>query len=370
MLACHPDIATAGESHLFPEGVAQLLRNHGSHDPLMGLKTWMPRGEFLAVVRSFTDAIFSSMHAATRPDAKMVVDKTPTVRPFADELALVYPDARFIHIIRDARDMAGSVVGLWGQGRGLGAWEHAARTWVDAVNDIRSKLGTFAYHEVRYETIVADPRTELSRIFDFCDLDHDGDFVATCVAFARAPINTRPSDDRVGAGKWQDERSDALRRVIGIAGDLMIETGHLTDAERRRILKGIRPSEVIGHVVTRTLHSARRIGSVGGRRREQKSALARSQVQAIGESVANEIVNGDPAAVRAAVARALVTIDDQVGSPDHLMLGAGSKIIWVRADEQACLVQFRAPDGSRVIQRYFVTDNQITKVAVQGRPSV
>lgn len=88
-------------------------------------------------------------------------------------LAELFPEARFIHLIRDGRDVAQALVGAaWGPSS-LG---HAALFWDKRVRrgmKTGRPLGD-RYCEVRYESIVADPETALRGLCDFLGLEfHD-----------------------------------------------------------------------------------------------------------------------------------------------------------------------------------------------------
>src|SRR3954468_24306620 len=61
MLSVHPDVVTAGEAHVFCEGISTLLRNHDDPDPNMKLSTWVSRPELDTLVRQLIDGIFTTM---------------------------------------------------------------------------------------------------------------------------------------------------------------------------------------------------------------------------------------------------------------------------------------------------------------------
>lgn len=94
-------------------------------------------------------------------------DKTPPYIEILPELARMYPDSRFIHLIRDGRDVARSFrdtdwVGWW--------WHDNAREWIGALechwrwirSDIRDRI-----LEVRYEKLVLETEATLREICRF-----------------------------------------------------------------------------------------------------------------------------------------------------------------------------------------------------------
>ena len=107
-------------------------------------------------------------------------------------LNLVFPDAKFIHIIRDGRAVAFSLLNK----KDLGAtspilligfkdilgdkYQHKRSelynygiAWKEYVTRAReaSAAAQGRYYEVRYENLVREPHNELRRIIDFCELD-------------------------------------------------------------------------------------------------------------------------------------------------------------------------------------------------------
>lgn len=81
----------------------------------------------------------------------------------------IFPNAKFIHIIRDGRDVANSVLRLpWGPTDLIGA----AEWWNDCIRLARAVgavLGDKKYTEVKYEDLVNDPEKELRRLCEFVD---------------------------------------------------------------------------------------------------------------------------------------------------------------------------------------------------------
>ena len=82
------------------------------------------------------------------------------------------PEVRFIHMIRDGRDVALSIRGLWfAPGDDMAS---IARRWMNNIRRTR-RLGEHCRHyiEVRYESLVEDPKPELRRVCEFIELPYD-----------------------------------------------------------------------------------------------------------------------------------------------------------------------------------------------------
>ena len=109
----------------------------------------------------------------------------------------IFPDARFVHLVRDGRAVANSLVnvGYWRGWEGVHKWRWgvpgpddlallekydysflalAAVQWRMLVENIRvetAKLDRGDALTVRYEDLIADPSAETLRCIEFCGLD-------------------------------------------------------------------------------------------------------------------------------------------------------------------------------------------------------
>lgn len=99
-------------------------------------------------------------------------DKTPVYCMDLDAIRQVMPEARFIHIIRDGRDVALSLRGMWfSPGREI---ETQAAYWCKCVLAAREAgLGASDYLEVRYEDLILSTRATLERICAHIGLSYD-----------------------------------------------------------------------------------------------------------------------------------------------------------------------------------------------------
>lgn len=105
-------------------------------------------------------------------------DKTPSYLVRMPLIAELFPEARFLHIVRDGRDVAMSLVEQLHHPRlfeAAGYWAHRIRT----ARRVGTALGPGRYREVRYERLVEDPDLELRKIADFIDLPFDPGMVRT-----------------------------------------------------------------------------------------------------------------------------------------------------------------------------------------------
>jgi len=109
---------------------------------------------------------------AERQGKRRYGDKTPTYTGHLAAIGRLLPEARFIHLIRDGRDVAASLRQQWfAPGRDMAV---LARYWSDRVTEARRQgLGSDRYVEIRYEALVGSPEPTLRRLCDFIELPFD-----------------------------------------------------------------------------------------------------------------------------------------------------------------------------------------------------
>ena len=182
MLDAHPDLAIPGETHFVP-ALIDVVERTGDRDQalqtLLAAMSWPNLGlEPQAMASAFACQEPFSPGAAIRAVFALYAarlgkprwgDKTPTYRRSIIEIARAVPEARFIHIIRDGRDVALSYRGLWfGPGDDLDA---QARFWTAEITEARRQAVEVAhYMELHYEGLVHAPEPALRRICEFLEL--------------------------------------------------------------------------------------------------------------------------------------------------------------------------------------------------------
>jgi hypothetical protein len=99
-------------------------------------------------------------------------DKTPLYALEMPAIQRLLPEVRFIHVIRDGRDVALSLQKTWFAPSQ--EMRHLARYWKRIVMKAREdgdKVGF--YLEVRFEELVSNPESALHQICSFLDLPYD-----------------------------------------------------------------------------------------------------------------------------------------------------------------------------------------------------
>lgn len=100
-------------------------------------------------------------------------DKRPSYYRHAGALLRMFPDAQFVHLVRDGRDCVASLLEMPWYGQDV---HHAVSVWREAIDRGRrlaERLGPDGYYEMQYERLVADPADELTRLCGFLGEDFD-----------------------------------------------------------------------------------------------------------------------------------------------------------------------------------------------------
>jgi hypothetical protein len=225
MLKLHPDvIALPSETQLLSYGMHVLERftQQGPMESWVTSRTFMERDEFADAARDFCDSVFGQLAAKLDSSAPYILERTPNNAERMDLVADIYPDGRAVHIIRDGRDVARSLVSMaWGP-RDIA---EAARTWRTAVETARQAGPKMAaYVEVRYEELLASPKDTYTHILRGLGLSVDPVVVEAAVVESGIPVNIDRHKPAVGAGKWRTSWSRAdLGAFEAEAGELLYD---------------------------------------------------------------------------------------------------------------------------------------------------
>jgi len=249
MLDRSPALAIPDESYFVP----QLARRHrGVVDPdaflddlrrLPTLAEWgLEPGAVAARLRpgltagEAISAIFATY--AAEQGKQRWGDKTPLYMQHLPVLERLFPDARYVHLIRDGRDAALSFLSVpaglmtegWGHPRDARGFACQWATEVAAARALGSRVGSERYLELRYEAFVADPEAPLREVCAFARLTYDPamlDYVGRTDSARKAHQQRLNEPPRAGVRDWRSEMSaDDLRGFEQVAGALLGELGY------------------------------------------------------------------------------------------------------------------------------------------------
>ncbi|MGE5833136.1 MAG: sulfotransferase family protein [Acidobacteriota bacterium] len=261
----HPQLAIPPETGFLPALAALDSPRRATPSRVLRVLTGSPgwpdfhigAGELLAHLEAldpFSSAegarCFYRMYAARFQKSRWG-DKTPGYVTSMTAIERLLPEACFIHVIRDGRDVAVSLRPMWfAPSRDI---RKLAAYWRDQILDGRRQAARVRqYVEVRYETLVCETARVTAAICDRLDLpwsdemlryheraaarleEHEGrtgrrERVILTKEQRRSQqiMTTRPPDPS-RMGRWQTELSPQERAEFeDVAGDLLAELGYL-----------------------------------------------------------------------------------------------------------------------------------------------
>jgi hypothetical protein len=256
LLRSHPRITFPGESHFIPLFYQAYGDPHSEQEAvrlarkilaLRWVRRWGLdlRASQFGDCRSYREVVERLYGEWAQHEGKeRWGDKTPQYATQIDALHSLFPGSQFLHIYRDGRDEALSILkaGFGPQNVFVAAEEW--RKFVVAARRSGSRLPAGCYHEVRYEELVATPEPILRTVLAFLGEDYhpavlQPNFLERDVRtrfLGRSPSTTVARDRIVSAnfGKWRAQMQNRDQRHFeALAGDLLAELGYESVANRQ-----------------------------------------------------------------------------------------------------------------------------------------
>ncbi|HEX4746472.1 MAG TPA: sulfotransferase [Gaiellaceae bacterium] len=169
-------------------------------------------------------------------------DKTPMYMRHLPLLEALFPDAQYVHLIRDGRDAALSFLDM-PEGTFTRTWAHPTtpaqfaclwRREVRAARALGGRVGAMRYHEARYEALVSEPEATVQAICTFAEIPFEP---AMLDYSGSVDVSTKPHQQRLltpptrGVRSWRDDMSPEDAAAFGaVAGDLLAELGYESSA--------------------------------------------------------------------------------------------------------------------------------------------
>lgn len=164
-------------------------------------------------------------------------DKSPIYCDYIGLLATIFPQAQFIHIIRDGRDVALSMLKAYKRPRFFYVdIYYAARVWRQRVESARNSgqlISPGNYYELYYENLVSDTVGEVKQICKFLGEDYHQEMVEPEAAARNyyhskgIHSGTRNPVNAGSVGAWKTNMTDEDQRLFqNTAGNLLVELGY------------------------------------------------------------------------------------------------------------------------------------------------
>ena len=202
------------------------------------LKPALSRESYYSLIRPLATDVYDRF-AACNPSARVVVEQTPEYVQCWEEILRVFPDASFLHVVRDPRSVFSSfrsAAKSWADPMRFTTDPlEAAEEWVREVESGRRIAeATDRYLEISYEDLRGNPVEQLGRILESLGLSADAAFLEKAVETCSIDRMKKSSGVAPGGffrkgqvAGWREELSRGeIRMIEHVAGDLMRELGY------------------------------------------------------------------------------------------------------------------------------------------------
>lgn len=186
---------------------------------------------------------------------RRLIDKTPRNALRVSFVDALFPDARYVHLVRDGRENVNSLINAWRTPRyrtyrlphsveGVDpqwwkfvlypGWQEdasgplevvCAKQWAasneHALADLRAVADRAV--RVRYEDLVDAPEAEVERVLGFLEVPFDDDLRTRAAAIRTTPVNVVTPPER---GKWRRENPREIDAITPLIAPAMKELGY------------------------------------------------------------------------------------------------------------------------------------------------
>jgi hypothetical protein len=163
-------------------------------------------------------------------------DKTPSYMQELDLLERIFPDAQYVHLVRDGRDAALSFLAMrrrprfnLARPRGLATFASQWRLEVEGARRLGRRIPE-RYHQLRYEDLVREPQAELERVCEFLELEFEPAMLAYHEGVDPSTLQDHPllaEPPTAGTRRWQEQMSPADAQLVeAVAGSTLSELGY------------------------------------------------------------------------------------------------------------------------------------------------
>lgn len=243
LIGAHPEVASSEATEIAHFNTYILAvqkiwekenRNIEERQWKLGLPTIWSDEKFLEFQQAFTSEIYSSILEKT-PNAKCILDRHGGYSYSLDLIRSFLPNAKFIHLLRDGREVALSAVSsnarkAFGPSdiyKAAEAWSSYSLAACEA-----EQFGNDNYFEIRYESLLDKPKETLNELFDFCTIDANPNLVDNIYHKHFNERLSHPNPDRKDykTALWKREMSFWQKVVFNKrAGKTMMKLKYMKD---------------------------------------------------------------------------------------------------------------------------------------------
>jgi len=178
---------------------------------------------------SLTDQLFMMARNRTHEGSSAWGDKTPHYLGDWKILKELFPDAKFIFIARDGRDVALSLFQKpWGPSTTIGCAKYWARLNSEKIN-LKQGCNANQLLCLTYEELTQSPKIHIQKIYNFLNEPLSSELLEELSASTR----------RKNTNKWHSLMSTRQKRQFeAVAGDQLIAMGYALSSDAPKLLPG------------------------------------------------------------------------------------------------------------------------------------
>lgn len=221
MLAHHPQIAWCNE---FEYAVDQINNNH-QFPHINDYQKWLETHRIFQATNfiinqhlTYPELVNSFLLQKKEAEKKEIIGAT--VHRHFDRLLTIWQDAKFIHLIRDPRDVAKSCIAMGWAGNvwyGVERWQSAEKLW----DNLQLKLADNKYVEITYETLISYPQETLTKLCQFIGVEYNKSMLEY------AGTTTYDIPDAKFINQWQTKLSHhEIQLIESRISNLLTEKGY------------------------------------------------------------------------------------------------------------------------------------------------
>lgn len=208
MLSHHPQIAWCNEF----EYSVDKITNINQFPDIEQYKQWLETHRIFQATNfqikenlTYPELVNDFLLQKKEQEQKTIIGAT--VHRHFDRLLSIWKDAKFIHLIRDARDVARSCISMGWAGnvwQGVDRWIESEQLWDNLV----VKLDSDRYVEITYENLISQPEKILTELCQFMGVNYD----QSMLNYDQNTTYDKPSTEFIT--QWQNKLSDKETQLI------------------------------------------------------------------------------------------------------------------------------------------------------------
>lgn len=162
-------------------------------------------------------------------------DKSPVNINAIDRIFRHFPNAHFIHVVRDGRDAVCSIrphlPSFGNRYSPLNPWDRCIDLWCESVGKGLRWRGDPRYYEIRYEDLTRTPHETVRNLLQWLHEPWEEDLLEKSV---RTKVSSHPGVSKpvsdISVGRWRQTLPDDARALFkGKANDLLVKLGYAQD---------------------------------------------------------------------------------------------------------------------------------------------